>query len=486
MPIPGRFPLSATVLLLTVATLPCSPAAGGEEGAPEWTDGLPAAAAFGGPRGLVPRRAIIHVHSVYSHDACDEGAQDEDERTNEACLERFREALCAARVDAAFLTEHDRWLVRADSLAEALLFRDGDVPVTADGRLVANRLPCGTLLFAGAENVLMPVGFDSLPQGSREERREFYDAQDRDAADRFRRFGATVLLSHPEDLSLERMAGLDPDGIEIYNPHANFAPKHRESQGLSRLGAFAELVPFVLRLTSAHPDLALLAIFHPNREAVDRWDAVLVNRMVFGFGASDAHENALPIELGDGERGDSYSRMLPWVTNVLLTSAEDGRGENGAAPSAIERALRSGRFYTVLEAWGTPGGFDFHLRGPEGPVEMGETVELGRGQRIVVEPPSVSGRPPGLPQPEIRMRLYRIDREGRSIVVDARRAIDVAVPGSGAYRVEVGIVPRHLTPYLGEAADRYLREVPWIYSNPIRVVGPGAGGAIGPDGAESR
>lgn len=474
MSIPGRLPLSAIILLLAVGTLPCSPAAGGERGVPAWTDGLPAAAAFGGPRGWAPKRAIIHVHSVYSHDACDEDAQDENERPDEACLERFREALCAGRVDAAFLTEHDRWLIRADSLAEALLFRAGDTSVTADGHLVANRLPCGTLLFAGAENVLMPVGLDSLPDGSPEERRDFYDAQDRGAADRFRRFGATVLLSHPEDLTLERMAGLDPDGIEIYNPHANFAPRHRESQGLSRLGAFAALAPFVLRLTSAHPDLALLAIFHANHEAIDRWDALLASRMVFGFGASDAHENALPIELADGDRGDSYARMLPWVTNVLLTIPGDGRGEPGAAPLAIESALRGGRLYAVIEAWGTPSGFDFHLRGPEGTVEMGETVELGRGQRIVVEPPSVFGRPPGLPEPEIRLRLYRIDGQERRIIVDTPGAIDVAVPGPGAYRAEVGIVPRHLTPYLGEAADRYLREVPWIYSNPIRIIGPAA------------
>ncbi|MGH7550821.1 MAG: hypothetical protein ACREK3_08760 [Gemmatimonadota bacterium] len=442
---------------------------------PAWPDTLPAAAAFGDPRALTPRRAIIHVHSVYSHDACDEGAQDEAGRTNEACLERFREALCAARVDAAFLTEHDRWLVRADSLAEALLIRAGDTPVTADGRLVANRLPCGTLLFAGAENVLMPVGFDSLPDGSRDERRDFYDAQDRHAADRFRRFGAVVLLSHPEDLPLERVAELNPDGIEIYNPHSNFAPKHREAQGLSRLGGFAGLVPFVLRLTSAHPDLALLAIFHSNHEAVDRWDALLARGMVVGFGASDAHENSLPIALADGERGDSYSRMLPWVTNVLLTTpgAADAGGATDAR--AIEQALRRGRLYTVIEAWGTPSGFDFHLRGPEGTVEMGETIEFRPGQRIVVVSPTVFGRPSELPEPKIRLRLYRIDGQGRRILVDTRQPIDVAVPGPGAYRVEVGIVPHHLTPYLGETANRYLREVPWIYSNPIRVVGSGPG-----------
>ncbi|HKY59816.1 MAG TPA: hypothetical protein VJP59_02295 [Gemmatimonadota bacterium] len=412
---------------------------------------------------MLSRRAIVHVHSVYSHDACDEAAQDELERTNEPCLERFRRALCDTRVDAAFLTEHDRWLVRADSLAEALLFRPGDRPVVVEGRLVANRLPCGTVLFAGAENVLMPVGFDSLPGGSREERRAYFDAEGPDATEAFHRYGAVVLMPHPESAPAERIAALRPDGIEVYNPHSNFAPKHRRAQGLSRLGAFVRLAPYVLRLTRSHPDLALLSIFHANHAAIDRWDALLSRRMVFGFGASDAHENALPIHLADGDRGDSYFRMLPWVTNALLV-------EPPAGPVQFEAALRRGRFYAVLEAWGTPSGFDFHLRGRSGAVEMGRTVRYDPGQRLIVRRPSVSGLAAALPEPGIRIRLYRIEGRSRTVVADSRGSIDAPVPGPGAYRVEVGIVPRHLSPYLGDRDGRDLPEVPWIYSNPVRVV----------------
>ena len=441
----------------------CAPSSGGDEGIPSWPDRLPSSASFVAPRGLLPLRAIVHVHSVYSHDACDEAAQDEFERTNEPCLERFRSALCQARVDAAFLSEHDRWLVRADSLAEALLFRAGDRALTVAGRLVANRLPCGTILFAGAENLLMPVAFDSLPVGSREDRRAFYDAQGPDATEAFHRYGAVVLMSHPESAPLEQIAALRPDGIEIYNPHSNFAPKHRRAQGLSRLGAYFGLAPFVLRLTDAHPDLALLSIFHANHAAIDRWDALLSRRMVFGFGASDAHENALPIRLSDGDRGDSYFRMLPWVTNALLV-------EPPAGPAQIEAALRRGRFYTVLEAWGTPAGFDFHLRDRSGAVEMGETVRYVPGQRLIVRRPVVSDLATTLPEPEIRIRLYRIEGRSRTVVTESGGSIDVPVPGPGAYRVEVGFVPRHLSPYLGDGDRHHLPEVPWIYSNPVGVV----------------
>ena len=482
-----RTALVLTATSLAGAAAACEPARGGTAGVPAWPDTLPQAEAFAPPAGLTAARAIVHVHSVYSHDACDGEPQDEDGRLNEPCLSRFRSALCEANVDAAFLTEHDRYLVRADSLAEALLLRPGDTPIFVEGRLAASRIACpdgagqGPLLLAGAENALMAVGLDSLPAGTREERRRFYEADTAGAADLFHSYGAVVLLSHPEDHPPARIAELGPDGIEVYNPHANFAPKHRKAQGMSRLGAFFEIVPFYARLTSAHPDLALLPLFHANRPAIDRWDGLLARRVVFGFGASDAHENSLPWPMADGSRGDSYARLIPWVTNVLLLGDRGGAAVAASGPEAVEEALRSGRLYVAIEAWGTPAGFDFHLErtGEDGAravlAEMGETVArderwAASRPRLVALPPTLAGRDPDLPPPSVRMRLYRITPTGaRTIVAESSRRIEVPPPGPGAYRVEVGIVPRHLTPYLGREGARYLREVVWIYSNPIRI-----------------
>ena len=431
---------------------------------------------------MAPVRAVMHVHSVYSHDACDNAPVDEAGRPNEACLARFRRAICTARLGAVFLTEHDRRLVEADSLADALLLREGDRPVLIDGELRASRIACpspgGALLFPGAENQLMPIALDSLPSGSREERRAFYDADTAGAADVYREYGAIVLMPHPEDEPLATIAALEPDGIEVYNPHANFAFKHRVHQGLSRFGAVWDILPFYLRTTRAHPDLALLAMFRANHDAIDKWDALLASgRDVFGFGASDAHENSLPWRMADGDRGDSYERMLPWVTNVLLVRAGDDRvaGDRGAGDAAndaaaVEEAVRRGRFYVVLEAWGTPAGFDFRLDGPAGVAEMGSAVPFGPGQRLVVELPRVAGRAPAQPAPGVRARLYRIDGEGRTIVAESGGRIEFVVRDPGTYRVEVGVIPRHLEPWLGGAG--YVREVPWIYSNPIRVIRP--------------
>jgi hypothetical protein len=206
--------------------------------------------------------------------------------------------------------------------------------------------------------------------------------------------------------------------------------------------------------------------------------------------------------MADGERGDSYERMLPWVTNVLLVrggdASEDSAGlaadHAGAADGAgdarravaVEEAVREGRFYVVIEAWGTPAGFDFRLEDEAGTTEMGSAVALAPGQRLVVEMPHVTGfaraAGPGSADevagaPVIRARLYRIGPGGRrTIVAESSERIDVQVPGPGAYRVEVGIVPRHLEPWLG-GAD-YLREVPWIYANPIRVTEPSKAVAV--------
>jgi hypothetical protein len=451
---------------------------GGSDGVPAWPDTLPTATAFGAPRGLAPVRAVLHVHSILSHDACDEAPVDEAGRPNEACLARFRRAICSARLGAVFLTEHDRRMVEVDSLAEALLLRDGDRRILVDGGLRASRISCpsrpeGALLFPGAENQLMPIGLDSLPAGTREEKRTFYDADTSGTATVYRRYGAVVLMPHPEDEPLSTIAALDPDGIEIYNPHANFAFKHRVHQGLSRFGAVWAILPFVLRTTRAQPDLALLAMFRANHDAIGKWDALLSSgRTPFGFGASDAHENALPWKMADGDRGDSYERMLPWVTNVLLVRGADAAEDPVAAgdAAAIEETVRAGRFYVALEAWGTPAGFDFRLEGPAGVAEMGAVLSLAPGQRLVVDLPRVAGRAPAQPEPTVRARLYRIDGGGRRIVAESTSRIEAPVGAAGAYRVEVGIVPRHLEPYLGGTG--YLREVPWIYSNSIRVREP--------------
>src|SRR5688500_12172083 len=86
---------------------------------PPWRADLPDAEVMGERRGLVPARGIIHLHSPYSHDACD--GEPRDEATgdvDEDCLADLRAALCTTRMDYAALTDHDDTM--ADEAFETL------------------------------------------------------------------------------------------------------------------------------------------------------------------------------------------------------------------------------------------------------------------------------------------------------------------------------------------------------------------------------
>src|SRR5688572_21470322 len=79
---------------------------------PPWDPGLPASTEMGARRGLTPARGIIHLHSPYSHDACDGVPRNKDGSINAECLQDLKAALCATRMSYAALTDHD------DSMAD--------------------------------------------------------------------------------------------------------------------------------------------------------------------------------------------------------------------------------------------------------------------------------------------------------------------------------------------------------------------------------
>src|SRR5688572_18426334 len=56
-------------------------------------------------RGFRDYRAIIHLHSHHSHDACD-GEPQPGGVPDEECLQHLRDALCVTRIDVAFTTDH--------------------------------------------------------------------------------------------------------------------------------------------------------------------------------------------------------------------------------------------------------------------------------------------------------------------------------------------------------------------------------------------
>jgi hypothetical protein len=446
--------------------------AGGDAGPalPPWPPSFPSLAdetrrAFG------LARAIVHLHSPLSHDACDGEGWVDGRLADEACLAHLREAACTLRMDALWLTDHAPH-VEEVSFERALWLAPDDVrELDASGATIGARWVCPdghrVLVSIGAENELMPVGLTRHPTLDPEVLADparlgaLYDADGPEAAARFREAGAVVLYAHTEGHPLEQLRATRPDGIEIYNTHANVDPNIREEQlGLDRLGYTTELFAFVNAANRMEPDLALLSFLSENGNALAKWDTLLSEgERVFGTGGCDAHENTFRMEMPDGERGDSYRRMMSWHTHHLLVR-DDSRAEAMAA-------LAAGRLYLTFEVLGTPVGFDFVAIEADGTVrEMGDEATVGATLRVVR--PTLPEGFPSEPPPAMRLRILRAASGGAIEVASGEGAsLEHVITEPGAYRAEVRMLPVHARPYLGRRADALVREVPWIYANPI-------------------
>lgn len=442
---------------------------------PAWDKTLPSASVMGVRRGLTPARGIVHLHSPYSHDACDGAPRAADGTPNEPCLQSLRRALCTTRIDYANLTDHDASMADED-FTTLFSMRGTDEPVMRGGDQIASRITCDdghqVLVTVGGENALMPIMLDRHVPGTADERHATYNSTDEAAITAFREAGGLVWIPHTESTTVELLRAVKPDGLEVYNLHANIDPDiRRDHLGLDAAGAIAAAAEFAdTNPGHPEPDLALISFLAPNQPAIERWHALLADGHHVAISAgSDAHENALPIEFGDGERGDSYRRVLRWFGNIALV-------EDPGNVDHIEAALRTGRNFAVFELLGTPDGFDVHAVTPgDQVIELGGTVPASEGAMLAVDLPKVRALDPALPTPTVRARVIWIEPGGtaREIragdsAIEPRLLTHLGAPG--AYRVEITIVPRHLGPYLGnlgpELADV---ELPWIYTSPIYV-----------------
>ncbi len=430
---------------------------------PAWDKTLPDANVMGDWAGLTPARGIIHLHSPFSHDACDNMPRAADGTPDESCLQSLRGALCTDRIVYASLTDHDDTM--ADEEYAALFhLRAGDEPVLAGTDQIASRIHCDNghevLLMVGGENELMPIMLDRHVAGTVQQRHDTYNGDTPIAAQAMRDAGAKLWIAHTEQRTREHLLEIAPDGIEVYNLHANIDPRIRPMYlGLDAYGAITSAVEFAdTNEGGPEPDLALLAFLTPNIPALTRWDEQLAaGRKVAGSAGSDAHENALPVILADGERGDSYRRVLRWFGNIALVA--DPRD-----PVQIEAAVGAGRMFAVFELLGTPEGFAVDAGG----ALFGATVPAGT--MLHVTPPTVRGLDPSLPAPAIHVTVIHVGASGPTTLASSDGApIDVAL-SPGAVRVEVSMVPHHLGPYLRDLGpDKAEQELPWIYTSPIYV-----------------
>lgn len=468
-------------------------------------------------RGLRGVRGIIHLHSVFSHDACD-GKPQPNGTANAPCLDNLRRGLCATRQDFALLTDHATLM--ADSAFSDLFLTDvalGDAAerATADPDpqvdVVGSRLRCAddtapghrVHIAVGGENELMPVGLRRHLGADPASRHAAMQAATPDAVRAFHAAGGVVLVAHGESHPLEQLSTLAQaglDGMEVYNLHANIDPKIRGPYlGLDPLGAITGLVPWLggrsVSDGGPEPDLALLGFLSPNQSQLDKFDTLLAagHHLTPTLG-SDIHENTLKEPLADGERGDGYRRLMRWFGNYLLIPTG-----TAISTEVLRQALLSGRAFGVFELFGPPEGFDFHALYSSGSPSGSRTAELGDqaplGARLRVALPRPFPAALRGAEPLLRLSLRYVPLRDKSPPTTLLRSeevlartlsadefaaesraestpvleFDTAGRGPGAYRVEIHIVPRHLLHLLGDMPDAFRREYPYLYSAPVWV-----------------
>ncbi|RLB45446.1 MAG: hypothetical protein DRI90_28440 [Deltaproteobacteria bacterium] len=417
-------------------------------------------------RGMLDVRGVIHAHSVYSHDACDGEPRDEEtDGINEPCFDDLRRGLCQSRHDYLMLTDHPDSFERTE-FPDVLLYRSDqdDELVERGGQAVANWAACPddtppTLILAGTEGGMEPVGLEGHVADTVEERAEVYGAATSEAVDILQEHGAVVLLQHTEDWTPNQIIDLGVDGFEMFNLHANMY-----------LGAGA-ITSLLMKIETPeqlpHPDLILLPIINEDPVYLDIWSTVLArdaHRVTII--ATDIHRNTLWRELRDGERIDSYRRAFIWLSNHLLIRPEaDGSWDD----RHLKEALSSARLYGVFEILGYPDGFDYHALQGGDLREMGTELSLAAGVELTVTMPWVRDLDPDYAQPELTIRVLKAEEDGWDVVAESDTDLQHTVTEPGAYRAEVRMVPRHLEPFLSTYADLAGEDFVWIYSNAIYV-----------------
>jgi hypothetical protein len=218
-----------------------------------------------------------------------------------------------------------------------------------------------------------------------------------------------------------------------------FGPDIRvDDLGLDAFGWVSDIEPFTSPEGTGEPDLLFLGVLQEQPPSIAKWDTLLADGPTVGIGGTDAHQNVLALELRDGDRMDSYRRMMRWFSNVLWVE--------GDTPADYDAAVAAGRVWVVFEILGLPAGFDFSLE----------------GATLTATCPALSpGSPQGLESPDIAVTVFK---DGEPFATEC---------GSwevepGVYRARIDITPHHLRPFLGDDPDRWLVPYPWVYTNAVR------------------
>lgn len=416
------------------------------------------------------QRGVIHLHSIHSHDACDHDPCPGGE-PNWECTWDLRRDMCEANLQFVTITEH------ADNYAwfdfpEVLLYNEafGDWLVhDAQGNPYANIVHCQdgnqVILVSGHQNGLMSLFLRRMPEGTPEERHELFRTVSPEAVQAFRDLGAQVFIPYSDEWETADVLAMPVDGIELYNICSNINPDNRIGMGLPPLDWIATVLEFIFPLTDpGHPDLAFLTFFGENTPGLKHFTVSMGQRRTVGYVGNDVHRNSLPFDLWDGDRADSYRRLMRWAENYVLVKEMN--------VDALEEAVGRGRMFGAFPVFGEPMGFDYHATNAAAQIaEMGDTLSLSAGGTVLhLKAPRLYGIDASFPRPELLVRLIRSTADGGEVVAEKLNAdIDYPVTEANAYRAEVRIVPHHLERWLGNDPGPMMKEYPYIYSNPIYI-----------------
>jgi hypothetical protein len=447
-------------------------------------------------RGYRDLRGLIHFHNVHSWDACDKTPL-VNGQLNTDCYQQFRGDFCEAQIDFLFMSDHGSNFVTTEfpgnqapgtlEMDNTLLYTPsmGDQLLVRNGAPVANKASCPDkrqhLIVAGNEgNNLMSVGLESHvapADATGAARQAIYGISTNEttfpanvpaitsAIQTIQSHGAVVFIAHPENVSEEMLATYPIDGFEMYNLHANALFTEYGSTHLltlmSNLGPGGDLTQ-----VPTNPNTVFLDIFSEDPNYMTRWAYVASQgqrrTMIFG---SDAHQNAIPQIMSDGQRGDRYRRVMEWFSNhALVTPNKDGSWDD----TNVKASLKAGRVYGVFEALGYPVGFDYHASVGSQVTEMGGQIALASGPVLSVKLPDIENFNKARQAPIFTVRILRANGETWEEVASGPTSLTYTPTQAGAYRAEIREVPNHLREDLGPVANRYLlHDYVWIYSNSI-------------------
>ncbi len=404
-------------------------------------DGLPTPA----ERGWAIARNVVHIHSTYSHDACDGYIDNFPGQISTTCLDELRVALCESGLDVAFMTDHPAHS-KEFSFDKLLQIRPdkGDTAVGDPGKPHANVIHCPKGDVLPAHDVVLTVGYEGTHNMGIGIHHHFADGKlqglsfsDKDSSiEDVQKSVAAIHAakglscnahSEEDDISVQRMVQSGMDCMEVYNTHANF----KTIVGMGSAGSKMNLARVFLldqllgpKDKSPDPDLAVLIMLDIQPEAAfTKWQAVNAQRQVAGVVGNDVHQNVVlepycgpggqfeslcdalvdkyphlvallkkggPVMMADGRRLDDYRRLLRWISNRTLVTPGKPSTELAELTKAAIAAARTWAVYDVI---GDPQGLDMAARDKA----TGKWVELGGaaplGSTIYLRVPDVQPMP---------------------------------------------------------------------------------------------